>query len=178
MFKISKNPVVAQLEASHRGRTISLTEIKPIKLEDGTRLCAWCAETPIVGAHNKKYCSSACIEAIEAWAYPQKENGLAQLLSRQNYLCAVCGYDWNPLADSLLGRIGIPKSLNKLTQFNHRFIKAFKNRAGERKPEVDHVIPIYKGGQAIGFSNHQAICSVPCHREKTRIDNSGKKIRK
>jgi 5-methylcytosine-specific restriction endonuclease McrA len=37
------------------------------------------------------------------------------------------------------------------------------------KPEVDHVIPIFKGGQALGLDNHQAIC-YSCHKGKTSKD--------
>ena len=41
----------------------------------------------------------------------------------------------------------------------------------DRKPEVDHIEPIYKGGHGLSadLSNHQAICYT-CHKIKTRID--------
>ena len=42
------------------------------------------------------------------------------------------------------------------------------------KPEVDHIIPIFKGGESLGLDNHQVICYT-CHKAKTKKDVSGKR---
>lgn len=41
------------------------------------------------------------------------------------------------------------------------FKKTRDNRA-----EVDHIIPIFKGGSALGWDNHQLLCKT-CHLKKT-----------
>ena len=37
--------------------------------------------------------------------------------------------------------------------------------------EVDHVVPLHKGGDPFDMDNLQALCGVPCHRDKTRSEN-------
>jgi 5-methylcytosine-specific restriction endonuclease McrA len=54
-----------------------------------------------------------------------------------------------------------------------RYMLEFKYHAQhDRKPEIDHIHPISKGGAALGLDNHQAICYT-CHKAKTSVDNSG-----
>ena len=38
-------------------------------------------------------------------------------------------------------------------------------------PEVDHVMPIAKGGAIWDLSNLQTLCAFPCHRDKTSVEN-------
>lgn len=58
-------------------------------------------------------------------------------------------------------------------KINERLTKLIKYKAPtERLPEVDHIVPFAKGGQAIGFDNHQALC-YSCHKTKSKLDNSG-----
>lgn len=59
---------------------------------------------------------------------------------------------------------------NKISK---RLMKILKYKTPtENSPEVDHVVPIKKGGQSIGFDNHQALC-YRCHKNKSKLDNSG-----
>lgn len=166
------NPRVPELNKTHRQRTCSPSLLKPILIE-GIRFCTWCGLTELTGSKLKKYCSDKCCTSVMAWGYPQGEEGLASLLARQGYFCLICHYDYNPLADSILGKYGVPKSLDRLTIFHHKFIKILKSHSsGATLPEVDHELPISKGGQAIGLENVRAICRN-CHKIKSKVDNSG-----
>jgi len=40
-----------------------------------------------------------------------------------------------------------------------------------RKLQVDHIKPIYKGGEEFNLENLQTLC-IGCHKVKTQIDNS------
>lgn len=188
MYKKHNNPTVEELTETCRKRSIRLTDLtgpenpavpaeeiraayRDKTLRNG-RDCFWCL-TALTG-RKIKWCSQECSNAAFAWANPQSEEGLAQLLARQLYRCNGCQYDWNPLADSLLGRFGIPKALDRLTQSNPKFVKMVKNRSAinGRKPEVDHIIPIAKGGSSLSLTNLQALCYT-CHKAKSKLDNSG-----
>ena len=176
MFKPSVNPKLLELVKTHKARRINASDIVPTVI-DGVRLCAYCGENPIIGHRAKKYCSKICQFSLYAWCEPQKESSLAVLLARQGYKCATCGYDWNPLAESLIAAPGINKKLNRFTEYSLRLIKRLKRTVDkDRKPEVDHLIPISKGGQSIGLENVRAICNT-CHKAKTKIDNSGKRLK-
>jgi len=115
---------------------------------------------------------------LYAWCDPQKEEGLAVLLARQGYKCLLCEYDWNPLAQSLIEGRGINKKLDRFNEYSLRLMKRLKQESPEgTMPEIDHILAIRHGGQSIGLSNHQAICEN-CHKAKTKVDNSGKRLKK
>lgn len=174
MFKPTSNPKIELLEKSHKDRALLLSYLKPEPDEFGKRWCLWCGVVEVKHA-NRKYCSKACSLAIFSWANPQKGNGLHFLLDRQGWKCRACDYDYAEVLRAtrsyynrrnvLIPTIGVNDS--------ERFMRWFKRTCPpERKPEVDHVIPIYKGGAALGFQNHQAICFT-CHKAKTKVDLSG-----
>ncbi len=158
MWKPAKNPKVEELTKSHRERSINLDCIKPIKIEiDGKskRYCCWCTEGQLHhGA--QRYCSESCKMSATAWAYPQKEEALYILLKKQDNKCNICQYQWSISGDS----------------YWQKMKRLKRNALPERKPEVDHIIPIYKGGTALGLANHQVICFT-CHKAKSKVDNSG-----
>lgn len=181
MFKPSKNPKVEELTKSIRERHICLDYISPILTGeiniDGKpqRLCAWCCTEELFDGR-QKYCSYKCTNSATAWAYPQKEDGIRFLLLRQDFRCAGCQYDYKPFYElvvakdkELLGRDFDPETLP------FYYFKRLKNIIpDEFRIEVDHVIPIYKGGDSLGLENHQLICFT-CHKEKTKKDLSGKR---
>lgn len=170
MFKPCLNPTVHELTRTWRKRRINLSDIEAVKGEDGKPCCAWCL-TALKG-RQQKWCGQACSDSAFAWANPQSEYGLAFLLARQGYKCP-CGHDWNPLADSLLGTRGIPKKLDRLTEFNIRLVKGVKRHTPkEHRPEVDHITPISKGGSPLDVDNLQILCYTT-HKAKSKIDNSG-----
>ena len=166
MFKESKNPIVAELTKSHKRRSINLATLRAIVVElpdhKAERRCAWCTENKL-NHGNQKYCSTLCSQSAMAWAYPQKEEALYFLLERQNWKCFDCQFQYvKPTTSSS----------------PHFLIKRFKKTiAPERKPEVDHTIPISKDGTALGLSNHTILCFT-CHKKKTKIDNSGPRKKK
>lgn len=179
MRKPPGNPIVEVLSKSWTKRSIDLTKLKPLIVGEGKQAikhCAWCAE-PFRGL---KYCGDECSTAAQAWAYPQKEAGLYLLLVEQDWKCKLCGYsyvdDYRQAMESSYGvegakRFGVDK-------FMWHIVKKLKDRVvKDRKPEVDHIVPVSKGGQSIGNSNHQIICYT-CHKEKSKKDNSGPRKKK
>lgn len=120
-----------------------------------------------------------------AWANPQKEEALTFLLMRQDYKCNVCKHDWAPLAQEVWARMHANRydaahwaTVDFKTQFNWGFTRRIKsNCPQEHALEVDHIVPIYKGGTALGLDNHQAICYT-CHKAKSKVDNSGPRPKK
>ena len=37
--------------------------------------------------------------------------------------------------------------------------------------EVDHVVPLHRGGDPYSLDNLQVLCAYPCHRDKTASEN-------
>lgn len=190
MFKPSNNPKVLELTKSCKERRTNLDGIRPIKLEElnekgkPRRLCAWCVSKEIFGG-NAKYCSRDCSNSAMAWANPQKEDALRFLLIIQDWKCAHCQYDYRPQMQLILDKersrrpyaldIKNETPLDKISWF---YFKRLKNQVPEnKKPEVDHIIPISKGGESLGIANHQVLC-YDCHKTKTKVDNSGPRKKK
>jgi hypothetical protein len=179
-WKKSNNPAIDELTATFRGRSKSLSDIKNPIREDGTKGCLWCGDELKSKHHAARYCKDPdCIEAIIAWAHPQKEAGLFTLLVRQDWKCNICAHDYKPfIEERVVDRHYGTKSKNDLIQYNFYIVKSLKNLIEDSLlPEVDHVVPISKGGIALGLSNHQAICKT-CHKVKSKVDNSGPRKKK
>ena len=181
-FKPSGNPIVEELTKSIRTRTYNLTCLKAIKLPElnskgkNKRLCAWCAVAEIHGG-NRKYCTTHCSQSAMAWAYPQKEDSLRFLLIRQDWKCFVCQYDYRPVLEAISARDRHMVPGVDIAILPWYYFKRLKLTVpGDRLPEVDHVVPIYKGGNALGIENHQVLCFT-CHKTKTKIDLSGKRTK-
>ncbi len=177
MWKPTKNPKIEEVTKSFKDRALQLS-CYPVKPEpDGRRLCLWCGEVELIGSKLKKYCSPECSEAIFTWAQPQKENGLHALLVRQDWKCNICAFDYKPMIEKVhlrwygaTRRLPVPGR-----ESSERYMKLFKAACpADKKPEVDHIVPIYKGGESLGLANHQAIC-YSCHKTKTKVDLSGKR---
>lgn len=180
MFKKSNNPKIEELTKSVDNRSFNLSNLKAIEIvninKQKEKFCAWCVEKQL-HHHNQKYCSKECSHFAMAWAYPQKEEGLFFLLQRQQFKCNICQYDYFPLINKIHLRMyekyGIDFKPGE--KFDWGLIKRLKNRIEyTRKPEVDHITPIFKGGESLGLDNHQAICYT-CHKEKTSKDLTKKK---
>lgn len=174
VYKSPKNPKILELSKSHKERSYQLSDLRVVKIE-GQKYgnCVWCGDVKL-GHHNQKYCSPTCSNSAMAWGYPQTEHGLNVLLARQSWKCNLCQYDYRPMVDIILSKLrpyDRPANINE--DFAWTLIKRLKAREPrERRPEVDHIVPIYKGGQSIGLENHQAIC-YSCHKNKTAKDLSG-----
>jgi HNH endonuclease len=161
VFKPSKNPQVLELTKSHRKRSINLGTLRAIRLPElnikgkPKRMCCWCTEGELF-SNAQKYCSESCSSSAMAWAYPQKEDAIYFILERQNWKCNGCQYQY-------VKNVG--RKFRIIRKLKHSVPK-------ERKPEVDHIIPISKGGPSIGIDGCQILC-YSCHKAKTKIDNSG-----
>lgn len=170
MYKISLNPIVLELTKTCKKRTQNLSDLQPTE-KDGVRLCSWCAEQSIGTHKTRRYCSKICKDSAWAWSNPQGIYGVAILLARQDFKCQECQYDWNPIADFLLGKYGTRKDHDRLKDLNTRFTRMVKNRCPEdRRIEIDHILSIALGGQSLGFENHRALC-IQCHKIKTKQDS-------
>jgi hypothetical protein len=176
MFKKPGNPQIEELTKSCRERSIHLGSLRSIKVETEEKLfkCCWCAEQTFT-SRQRKYCSQKCSDSAMAWAYPQKEHGLNALLARQEYKCNMCQFDYMPFVNQVSDymRKKNLKVPDLKEEFSWYMIKLLKGKVPkERRIEVDHIVPISKGGQSLGLDNHQAICNT-CHKGKTSKDNSG-----
>lgn len=177
MWKPSKNPQVEELTKSYKERQFTVSNLKHTTREDGSKGCIWCGDPLKTKHHAQRYCKDPlCPKSTYAWGYPQKEEGLNFLLIKQDFCCALCGYDYKPIIESrIVGRFYGTKSGDYRKELNYYIVKRMKAIVlRERAPEVDHIIPIYKGGQSLGLANHQAIC-YSCHKTKTKVDLSGKR---
>jgi len=176
VFKPSNNPKIDELTKSYTERRINLSNLNPITLEDG-KGCAWC--TKKLTGRQLKWCSGECSAFAWAWANPQKEGGLHILLVRQDFKCNSCQFDYMPYIEDSL------KYLNKShktvdpakirEKISERLMKILKYKVpSDRLPEVDHIVPIYKGGAALDLDNLNCLCYT-CHKTKTSKDLSGKR---
>jgi hypothetical protein len=176
MFKPSNNPKVLELTKSCTSRHLNLDLIQPLISPEGIKLCAWCLSVKTKGP---KYCGKDCAKSARAHFYPQNEESLNYLLIRQDFKCADCKYDWKPLIEQLLinGRV-YDKPKDYKTELSYWLMRRIKSKSPkEYRPEVDHIIPIYKGGTPLGQENHQILC-FSCHKAKSKVDNSGKRTKK
>lgn len=174
MFKPSKNPKVEELTKSSKLRSYPISELPYIIIE-GEKRCYWCGDPLKTKHHAQRYCKDKnCSLSAFAWGNPQKENGLWFLLQKQDWKCASCAYDWKKFVqDHVIGKSYGTHTKIDFIEFNYYLVVRLKDKIDQQfKPEVDHILPISKGGTSLGLENHQAIC-YSCHKSKTKIDNSG-----
>lgn len=171
-----KNPKVTELKKGDHRRHINASSFKKI-IKDGLKYCAWCGDNRISG--NRKYCNDACRDNCYAFIHPQKEYGLEYHLQSQDFKCADCKFDYRQTMDKM------DKAYNKRNLVgwdenkegaNPWYFGRLKYRVEiefgkNKKPEVDHIVPIALGGDVVGFDNHQVLC-YDCHKNKTKIDIS------
>lgn len=169
-----KNPKLTKLQKGDGRRNINAESIKPV-IKEGLKHCAWCAEERVKG--NRKYCNDICRDNCYAFCNPQKEHGLEYHLQTQDFKCADCQYDYKPHMDEITKRYAkrnlyFYKSDGAAAPF---FFGWLKDRMASidwnKRPEVDHKVPIALGGDPVGFDNHQVLC-YECHKNKTKVDVS------
>jgi hypothetical protein len=179
MYRLSTNPQIIALTTSHKGRRINLSDLSPAVV-DGCKACVWCLK--LLKGRQLKWCSTECTSMANSWANPQKEGGLHILLVRQDFKCATCTFDYMPFVLDTLKYLNknhctvSPDSIRD--KISERLAKILKYKVPTEKGlEVDHILPISKGGQGIGFENHQILCRS-CHLSKSKVDNSGPRKKK
>ena len=180
MWKPPKNPKIEELTKSSKERSYALSSLPYTIREDGTKGCIWCGDKLKSRHPATRYCKDQkCNDSVWAWANPQQDLGLFFLLQRQDWKCNICQHDYKPfMMANVIGVAYGTKSNNDLVKPNSYISVALKRSIPPAlKPEVDHIQPIAKGGQSLGFENHQAICYT-CHKAKTKIDNSGPRNKK
>lgn len=179
MYKPSINPAVVELTKSHRERSYRIGDLPYIRV-DGEKRCYWCGDPLKTKHHAQRYCKDEnCSRSAFAWGNPQKENGMWFLLQKQDWKCAICQFDWKQyVKDHVIGKSYGTHSKTDFVEFNEYLVIRLKQKIEQKyKPEVDHIIPIYKGGQALGLDNHQILCFTD-HKAKSKIDNSGPRKKK
>jgi hypothetical protein len=180
-MKKCENPLIPELQKTFKKRQFNLSSIK---LPEGLRkVCVWCLG-PLKG-QQRRWCGNECVEAAQAWAYPQKEWGLGILLLRQNFKCNTCQFDWGAVVEAMYQKPRVPYGMVECkdtwrTKFSYWLTVKLKDEMHltdlPHRIEVDHIVAISKGGQALGLDNHQAICYT-CHKVKTKQDLSGKRVK-
>jgi 5-methylcytosine-specific restriction endonuclease McrA len=140
VFIYPKNPRVFELVKNNTRRYLALDTIKGEK-----GCCKWCMDK--LDNTRKKYCSNNCKESAWAFFYPQKYSH-KYLMKRQSDCCLGCGYNFNDKTK--------------------KFIRRFYGDTCEYTDygDVDHIIPIHKGGEILGIENVQLLCRE-CHIKKT-----------
>lgn len=108
--------------------------------ENNNKLCLNCGR-PVIGRRSgAKYCCNDC-----SWNFYVKNNWhllRMKVLRRDGFRCQKCG--------DRRSRINV-------------------NGRHRRNLQVDHKIPLFKGGKEFDESNLWTLCTV-CHREKTRTE--------
>jgi hypothetical protein len=173
MYKKSKNPQVEELTKTYTERVFPISDLDFIIRDDGTKGCIWCGDPLKSKHHSARYCKDKmCPTYAFAWGQPQKEAGLFFLLVKQDFRCAICNHDYKPF----IAR-SINKALDYKNDYNFYMIKELKQKIDKKLlPEVDHIVPISKGGTSLGLDNHQVICYT-CHKAKTKNDNAGPRVK-
>lgn len=178
-MKECKNPLIPEITRTYKKRMYSLSLLK---LPEGLKKkCVWCIE-PLKG-RQRRWCSDECVNSATAWAYPQKEHALGVLLIRQNFKCQACQFDWGAIIEAMYLRPRIPYGIsvakdNWRTTFCYSLVHKLKDEMHlnnkSHRVEIDHIVPISKGGVSLGLDNHRALC-YDCHKIKTKQDLSGKR---
>lgn len=178
-MKKCENPLIPELTKTHRKRIFHLSDIR---LPEGLyKKCVWCLG-PLKGAQ-RRWCGEECVNSAMAWGNPQKEYGLGVLLIRQNYKCNVCAFDFGAAVEAMFSGPKIPYGMadakdNWRTVFSYWVVSRLKDyfhiNDKPHRLEVDHIVPIYKGGLPLDIDNLQCLCYT-CHKTKTKQDLSGKR---
>lgn len=166
MNKPTKNPWVIEKTKSSFDRQCPLSSIPYVIRSDGTKGCIWCGDDLKTKHPAQRYCKDPeCSKAAYIWGYPQSQESLVLLLKKQDWKCASCPLDYRALLISQ--SMDLDKSPAHITA-------ALKRLNQSVWPEVDHIVPIIKGGPSLGSENHQVLC-YSCHKVKTKLDVKGPK---
>lgn len=154
------------LELRRFRRTASLSDLqKP--LED---VCAWCNRNGV--PKRRKYCTQECADSAHRHCYPQSPAAkMYAFVQLQDCVCLLCG-EW--FVDAVKELVDKAHAWNlRCREQGYEWASKDEqvtlweigNGTGDRW-EVDHIIPLFRGGIGIGFDNIQVVCKG-CHRKKT-----------
>lgn len=138
--------------------------------------CAWCNEK-LVPQRRNKYCGLNCRESAFAYCNPQNPGTKAWLfIHAQTCACFVCGEifdeEWGKRIDDHHRHLHDMQAKGWYRDLQKVPYHWIGNGIGDRF-QLDHRVPLHKGGRGIGFENVQVICT-PCHAKKTAAECSGR----
>jgi len=154
-------------------RQANLGDIPPYYF-DGQKFCKWCQSGDVITNPSRLYCSDQCKLSANMWCYPQGCSAKAYIMiEHQCCACALCGISYE---DQILRYIDRIEERGPVTHHGKIFSDG-KARlhglgyhlSGSQQIDIDHVIPLHKGGMGLGLGNVQAVCRQ-CHKEKTYRD--------
>ena len=161
-----------EILAKATGRTLVLEKFKADKVN---KLCVWCGVGKCTG-RRVKYCSDDCKSS--AWIHCNPQSPTAKiwvLINRQQGACRACGLSHEDLINKRYraseGRRADWERMAKQYGWKEKFeitYHALGNNTGH-VIQVDHIVPIFKGGAGIGLDNIQVICAQ-CHFDKTAME--------
>lgn len=160
------------LEAIERKPSVRSFPLSDLPILKGK--CCWCNALDIQPP-KRRYCSDACVEAAVLFCHPQSpRTKMYILLQLQDCTCVGCG----EIFDEQIRTI-IEATLERRVRWKKLFPKeSFApgleapitlNSIGQNTGhlwQVDHIIPIFRGGRGVCIENLQVLC-VNCHRKKT-----------
>src|SRR5690606_12121096 len=160
----------AYLEKRRSARHGRLSDLKVV---DG--ICKWCEPAPVKSKQSgfRLYCGRDCSESAAASMSPQKPTAKAYILIvRQSAACARCKEDFSEQLDAIIWK-------NLTHWIDDLKIRPVRDddtidlwvlgRDNGHIWQVDHIVPIHKGGIGVGLDNVQVLC-VDCHHRKTAED--------
>ena len=155
-----------QMWRYRKARSVGMDHLR--KTPDGR--CAWCNVTRITD-RRRKYCTDDCSQSAYFYSYPQNPAAKAwRLIEVQACACVGCGLDYTAEIERRIQ--GIEHYNDRMRKQHPDWFKADKvtyYRLGYNTGEkwhVDHINPLFKGGDGIGMDNVQVLC-VECHKRKT-----------
>lgn len=167
---VQPGPVASELLAPcMKNRWSAAGKLRTVSSPTGD-LCAWCNLQHVANG-KQKYCSIACQQSAYCFVKPQCPTFKALVfIKKQHCMCPGCGEDFEDLIAGIINRRASWALRNN--QFASQYDGVSWHLVGSsigEKFHVDHIVPIWKGGDGIGYQNVQVLC-VPCHKKKTAME--------
>jgi 5-methylcytosine-specific restriction endonuclease McrA len=143
---------------------------EPVERQDGKKPCRWCKGPVAKG--RKRWCGDECVtEWTRRTQWPVTRD---MVFDRAKGICASCGQDCREVDQR---RIDADCKSGVITrqQYDRLCRGRVMYRSKHRVPvshcgwEVDHIRPIFQGGDWFDFGNLQLLC-FPCHKAKSEAD--------
>lgn len=163
-------PLAAEILRGHRfKRSCALSNL--IQPKDGT--CKWCNVHKVPG--KRHYCSDECSDSAYMFCYPQKPGAKMWIFIKlQSCTCTFCGEIFEDQIREMIEKdyARTKKWLDEKGLPPESVGFSLLGLGTGDRWHVDHIIPISRGGDGIGFENVQVICKV-CHLKKTAREAMG-----
>jgi len=127
--------------------------------------CCWC-NVSAVAPGRRRYCSEECVDAAVLFCHPQSPAAkMYVLLQLQDCTCVGCGEIFDEKIRELIERRAPARNPEE------KLSLGWLGYGTGDLWEVDHIIPIFRGGRGVCIENIQVLC-VKCHRRKTARERS------